>query len=179
MCNKEAFDKMKKGVTLLNFSRDTLVENNDLKVALEEGKVATYITDFPVEGLTKHKQIITIPHLGASTEESEENCAVMAVKEVRDYLEAGNIVNSVNYPECTMAWNTSARLAIAHKNIPAMLGKITAIIAEQGINIQDLTNRSRGDYAYTLIDTDTSISANDIEKIEAIEHIIKVRVLKK
>ena len=179
MFNQEAFSKMKSGVIVLNFSRDTLVNNDDMKAAISEGKVAKYVTDFPVEDVLNQENIITIPHLGASTEESEENCAVMAVKEIKEYLEQGNIINSVNYPECSMVWNTSSRLAIAHKNAPAILGKITAIIAEQGINIQDMTNRSRGDYAYTLIDTDTSISEKDIQRIESVENIIKVRVLTK
>lgn len=179
MFNKEAFAKMKAGVKLLNFSRDTLVENNDLKVALDEGKVATYVTDFPVEEVLGHDQIITIPHLGASTEESEENCAVMAVKEIKDYLEQGNITHSVNYPECQMIWNGCARIAIAHKNIPAILGKITAVIADAGMNIQDMTNRSRGDYAYTLIDVAEDASEKVLEAISAIENVIKVRYLTK
>lgn len=179
MLNKEAFAKMKTGVTVLNFSRDTLVENNDLKAALDEGKVSTYVTDFPVEEVLGHDQIITIPHLGASTEESEENCAVMAAKEIKDYLEQGNITHSVNYPECQMPWNGSARIAIAHKNIPAILGKITAVIAEAGMNIQDMTNRSRGEYAYTLIDVAEGASEQVLKAIEAIDNIIKVRYLTK
>lgn len=179
MLNKEAFSKMKSGIKILNFSRDTLVENNDLKAALNEGKVAVYVTDFPVEEVLGHDQIITIPHLGASTEESEENCAVMAAKEIKDYLEHGNITHSVNYPECQMSWNGSARIAIAHKNIPAILGKITAIIAEAGINIQDMTNRSRGEYAYTLIDIVEDASEQVLRTIESIENIVKVRYLTK
>ena len=179
MFNSETFSKLKPGVRLLNFSRDTLVNNTDLLKAIEEGIVATYVTDFPVEEEKGHPQILTIPHLGASTPESEENCAIMAVQQVRDYLENGNIINSVNYPECTMAWGTKCRLAIIHKNAPTILGKITAIIAEEGINIQDMSNRSRGDFAYTLIDTDTSVSESNVKAIEAIDHIIKVRVLVK
>lgn len=176
---KESFSKMKPGVRLLNFSRDTLVHHEDLLEALAEGQVAKYVTDFPVEDVMNHKDIITIPHLGASTVESEENCAVMAVKQIKDYLENGNIVNSVNYPECTMNWETDIRLAIAHKNTPAIIGKITAIIAEEGINIRDMTNRSRGDFAYTLIDADSDVSEEQIKKIESIENIIKVRILTK
>lgn len=179
MLNKEAFEKMKDGVRVLNFARDTLVQNDDMKAALASGKVAKYVTDFPVEEVLGNENIITIPHLGASTAESEENCAVMAVKEIKDYLENGNIVHSVNYPECVMAWATPCRIAIAHKNIPAMIGKITAIIAEEGINIQDMTNRSRGEYAYTLIDTDSVITEAQAKRIEAIDNIIKVRVLNK
>ena len=178
MLNKEAFAKMKDGVRVLNFARDTLVENNDMKVALDTGKVAYYVTDFPVEEVLGNDKIITIPHLGASTEESEENCAVMAAKEIKDYLEQGNIVHSVNYPQCTMPWNGSARIAIAHKNIPAILGKITAVIAEAGLNIQDMTNRSRGDYAYTLIDVE-SASEDVLNAIRSIGEVIKVRYLTK
>lgn len=179
MLNKEAFAKMKPGVRILNFSRDTLVNNEDLIAALNEGQVVKYVTDFPVEGVMNHKNIITIPHLGASTEESEENCAVMAVKQVKDYLENGNIVNSVNLPQCEMAWDTNCRLAIIHKNTPAMIGKITGIIAEEGININDMINKSRGEFAYTLIDTDTHVSKDHINKIEQIEYVVKVRVLTK
>lgn len=179
MLNKEAFSKMKPGVKILNFSRDTLVDNEDIKVALEEGKVGVYITDFPVEEVKNVKNIITIPHLGASTEESEDNCAVMAAEEIKAYLEKGNIIHSVNYPECEMAWNSQTRVAIAHKNIPAILGKITAIFAEAGINIKDMTNRSRGEYAYTLIDSEEMIDEKVLTDIQSIEHIIKVRYLKK
>ena len=178
MLNKEAFAKMKDGVRVLNFARDTLVENNDMKSALESGKVAVYVTDFPVEDVLGNDKIITIPHLGASTEESEENCAVMAAKEIKAYLEQGNIVNSVNYPACSMPWNGAARIAIAHKNIPAILGKITAVIAEAGLNIQDMTNRSRGDFAYTLIDVE-SATKEVLAAIEQIENVIKVRYLTK
>lgn len=178
MLNKEAFAKMKDGVRVLNFARDTLVENNDMKAALDAGKVAVYVTDFPVEDVIGHDQIITIPHLGASTEESEENCAVMAAKEIKDYLEKGDIVHSVNYPECTMPWNSNARIAVAHKNVPAILGKITAAIADAGLNIEDMTNRSRGDYAYTIIDV-AGASKEVLDAISGIEGIIRVRYLMK
>lgn len=179
MLNADAFNKMKDHVRILNFSRDTLVNNADLFAAIEAGKVAKYVTDFPVEDVMNDEHIITIPHLGASTVESEDNCAVMAVKEVRDYLENGNITNSVNLPACQMNWGTCYRLALIHKNEPNMIGQITNIIAESGINIQDMTNRSRGDFAYTLIDTDTAISEEQVNKLETIENMIKVRILKK
>lgn len=179
MLNKEAFDKMKDGVRVLNFARDTLVENNDMKAAIASGKVAVYVTDFPVEDVINSDKIITIPHLGASTEESEDNCAIMAVKEIKDYLEKGEIVHSVNYPECQMPWNSKVRLAIAHKNMPTILGKITAVIAEAGMNIEDMTNRSRGDYAYTLIDLADDVTEDVEQAIESIENIIKVRYLSK
>ena len=175
MLNKEAFAN---GVRVLNFARDTLVENNDMKAALDSGKVAVYVTDFPVEEVLGNDKIITIPHLGASTEESEENCAVMAAHEIKDYLEKGDIVHSVNYPECTMPWNSSARIAVAHKNVPAILGKITAAIAEAGLNIEDMTNRSRGDYAYTLIDV-ANASQEVLNAIGQIDGVIKVRYLVK
>lgn len=176
MLNQEAFNKMKQGVKILNFSRDTLVDNNDMKEALTEGKVGIYVTDFPVAEVIHCDKVITIPHLGASTLESEENCAVMAVKEIKDYLERGEIVHSVNYPECQMTWNSKGRIAITHKNIPAILGKITATIAEVGMNIEDMTNRSRGDYAYTLIDVE-EMNDQVIDKIKEIENIISVRYL--
>ena len=179
MLNAEAFEKMKEGVRILNFSRDTLVNNADLFKAIEAGKVARYVTDFPVEDVMNDEHIITIPHLGASTAESEDNCAIMAVKEIRDYLENGNITNSVNLPACEMNWVASYRLALIHRNAPNMIGQITNIIAASGINIQDMTNRSRGDFAYTLIDTDTAVSDEQVSKIESIENMIKVRVLKK
>lgn len=179
MLNKEAFDKMKDGVRILNFARDTLVENNDIKTAIASGKVAVYVTDFPVEDVINSEKIITIPHLGASTGESEDNCAMMAVKEIKNYLEKGEIVHSVNYPECQMPWNSKVRLAIAHKNMPTILGKITAVISEAGMNIEDMTNRSRGDYAYTLIDLADNVTDDVKEAIESIENIIKVRCLSK
>lgn len=179
MFNKEAFGKMKEGVRILNFSRDTLVNNEDIINAIEEGIVSKYVTDFPVEGVMNNENIITIPHLGASTPESEENCAVMAVKQVKDYLENGNIINSVNFPVCEMAWSTDCRLTIIHRNIPAMIKKITDIIATEGINIQDMMNKSKGQYAYTIIDTDTKVTDENINNIRQIPDIISIRVLEK
>lgn len=179
MFNAEAFSKMKKGVRLLNFSRDTLVEHEALFKAIEEGIVERYVTDFPVDELIGHKNILAIPHLGASTPESEENCAIMAVKQIKDYLEKGHIVNAVNFPQCEMAWHAAFRLTIIHKNIPAMIGKITNIIAEAGINISDMLNKSKGEWAYTIIDTDTKITDETLFNIGQIEDIIKVRVLTK
>ena len=179
MFNEEAFNKMKKGVRLLNFARDTLVDNQALVKAIEKGTIEKYVTDFPVEGLIGHPQIITIPHLGASTPESEDNCAVMAVKELKDYLEQGTLTNSVNFPECEMPWHATFRLTLIHKNIPAMIGKITSIIAEEGINISDMINKSKGEWAYTIIDTDTKVTDIKIKSIEALDDMIKVRVLSK
>lgn len=179
MFNEGAFNKMKKGVRLLNFARDTLVDNQALVKAIEKGTIEKYVTDFPVEGLIGHPQIITIPHLGASTPESEDNCAVMAVKELKGYLEQGTIINSVNFPECEMPWHATFRLTLIHKNIPAMIGKITSIIAEEGINISDMINKSKGEWAYTIIDTDTKVTDIKIKSIEALDDMIKVRVLSK
>lgn len=179
MINQETLSKVKQGVRILNFARDILVDNQAIIAALDEGKVSKYVTDFPVEELLGNDKIITIPHLGASTPESEENCAVMAVKQLRDYIENGNISNSVNFPNCDMVWSSSSRLTIMHENIPAMIGKITAIIAEEGINITNMINKSKGEWAYTIIDTDTSITIQNISKIEAIASIKRVRVLKK
>lgn len=179
MFNEEAFNKMKKGVRLLNFARNTLVDNQALIKAIEKGTIEKYVTDFPVEGLIGHPQIITIPHLGASTPESEDNCAAMAVKELKDYLEQGAITNSVNFPECEMPWHATFRLTLIHKNIPAMIGKITSIIAEEGINISDMINKSKGEWAYTIIDTDTKVTDIKIKSIEALDDMIKVRVLSK
>lgn len=179
MLNQDTLGKVKKGVRILNFSRDTLVDNVAMKQALATGLVEKYVTDFPLDELTGCEGIITIPHLGASTPESEENCAIMAVKELKDYLEYGTIKHSVNFPECEMNWNAGYRLTIIHRNIPAMLGKITAIIATEGINIADMINKSKGNWAYTIIDTDTMITEENISNIELIPDIIKVRVLKK
>lgn len=179
MFNEETFLKMKKGMRLLNFARDTLVDNKALIEAIEAGIIEKYVTDFPVNGLEKHPNILAIPHLGASTPESEENCAVMAVKQVKEYLENGNIINSVNFPQCEMAWNSAFRLTLIHKNIPAMIGKITNIIAVEGINISDMINKSKGEWAYTIIDTDTKITDKNIQIIKEIDDIISVRVLSK
>ena len=141
---------MKDGVVVLNFSRDLLVDDDAMAEALESGKVHRYITDFPNPKSVNMKNVIAIPHLGASTEESEDNCAVMAVKEMMDYLENGNIRNSVNYPACDMGvCRTASRIAVMHKNIPNMIGQITGALAEQDVNISDMTNKSRDQYAYT------------------------------
>lgn len=179
MFDQTMFKKMKKGVRILNFSRDTLVNNKDLKEAIREGIIAKYVTDFPVEEVMGVSEIICIPHLGASTPESEENCTVMAVRQIKDYLQTGNIVNSVNLPCCEMAWHAPFRLTIIHKNIPAMIGKITHIIAKEKINITDMINKSKGEWAYTIIDTDTMITIQNSTKIQEIADVIRVRVLKK
>ena len=153
MINKEKLDMMKDGVVVLNFARDTLVNDDDMAEALASGKVARYVSDFPNPKAANMDRVILTPHLGASTKESEDNCAVMAVKELTDYLENGNIRNSVNFPACDMGvCQAESRIAVLHMNIPNMIGQITGILAAQGVNITDMTNKSRDKYAYTLLD---------------------------
>ena len=179
MINQEKIAEMKDGVIILNFARDVLVNDADMAQALESGKVARYVTDFPNPSSVHMKNTIVIPHLGASTEESEDNCAKMAVKELTDYLENGNIKNSVNYPNCDMGiCQAESRIAVLHLNIPNMIGQVTGTLAEQGVNISDMTNKSRGDYAYALLDLDAPVTADVVEKLSAIEDVIKVRVIK-
>lgn len=179
MFNKEAFAKMKDGVVLLNFSRDTLVNEDDMKEALESGKVGKYVVDFPNPNTVNFPNTIVIPHLGASTQESEDNCAKMAVHEIRDYLENGNIKNSVNYPNCDAGvCSTEARLAVAHKNIPNILSQLTTLFSKDGVNIENMVNKSRGDYAYTILDVCTNSTDEVVKDMEAIDGIIRVRVIK-
>lgn len=179
MINKEAFEKMKDGVVLLNFARDLLVDENALIDALENGKVKKYVTDFANHTVAGRDGILVTPHLGASTEESEENCAMMAVKELRDFLENGNIKNSVNFPNCDMGiCGAVGRIAITHKNIPNMIGQLTNILGSEGVNIADMTNKSKGEYAYTLIDLETAASKEALDALKAIEGVSRVRVVK-
>lgn len=179
MLNKEAFDKMKDGVVILNMARDTLVNDDDMKTALESGKVAKYVTDFPNPAVMKMPNVIATPHLGASTAESEDNCAVMAVDEIRNYMENGNIVNSVNYPNCDAGvCDTKGRITVCHKNIPAMLNRITNVFSEANINIAHMTNKSRGDYAYCIFDIDSESSADVADKLSAVDGVLKVRIIK-
>lgn len=179
MLNKEAFDKMKDGVVILNMARDTLVNDDDMKAALESGKVAKYVTDFPNPAVMKMPNVITTPHLGASTAESEDNCAVMAVDEIRNYMENGNIVNSVNYPNCDAGvCDTKGRITVCHKNVPAMLNRITNVFSEANINIAHMTNKSRGNYAYCIFDIDSESSADVADKLSAVDGVLKVRIIK-
>lgn len=179
MINKEKLDEMKDGVVVLNFARDVLVNDQDMAAALESGKVARYVTDFPNPNSIHMKNTIVIPHLGASTEESEDNCAKMAVKELTDYLENGNIKNSVNYPNCDMGiCQTESRVAVLHLNIPNMIGQVTGTVAGQGVNISDMTNKSRDKYAYTLLDLEGRPTEETIEKLKAIQGVLRVRVVK-
>ena len=179
MINAEAIAMMKNGVIVINAARDALVNEKDMLAALESGKVRRYVSDFPNATTAGQKGCIVIPHLGASTEEAEDNCAVMAVKEMRDYLENGNIVNSVNYPMCTLgAANKAGRIAICHKNETNMLGTFTSILGNAKINIDAIANKSRGDFAYTLIDTDTPVPADVVKALKESAAVIRVRVIK-
>ena len=179
MINAEAIAMMKTGVIIINAARDALVNEKDMLAALESGKVRRYVTDFPNSTTAGQKGCIVIPHLGASTEEAEDNCAVMAVKEIRDYLENGNIVNSVNYPACSLGAPTKAgRVAICHKNVANMIGQFTSILGNAGVNIDAIANKSRGDYAYTLIDTDSAVPGEVVDALSASESVIRVRIIK-
>ena len=179
MINTEAIAKMKKGVILLNFARDALVDDDALEQALEAGQVKCYVTDFPNDRTAGMKGVVAIPHLGASTEESEDNCAKMAVKQVKNFLENGNIINSVNFPNCDMGICTKAgRVTILHRNIPNTLSQFTGAFAKDGINISDLVNRSRGEYAYTMLDLDMPATQAAIDTLKANEAVLRVRVVK-
>lgn len=179
MVNAEAFRKMKDGVVLLNFARDLLVDEKALILALESGKVKKYVTDFANHTVAGREGILVTPHLGASTEESEENCAVMAAKELKDFLENGNIRNSVNFPNCDMGTCVAVgRIAITHKNIPNMISQLTNVLGSEGVNIADMTNKSKGEYAYTLLDLESAASREALEALKAIEGVAKVRVVK-
>lgn len=179
MINQEAISQMKDGVVILNFARDLLVDEDAMVAALESGKVKKYVTDFANPVVAGAKGTLVTPHLGASTEESEENCAVMAVKELRSYLENGNIKNSVNFPECNMGiCQTAGRIAVIHENIPNMIQHIGKTLGEAGINISDMTNKSRGGVAYTLMDVESKVSEEVLETLEAIPAVIRLRVVK-
>lgn len=179
MIDAQAISKMKDGVIILNFARDLLVDDDAMAQALATGKVKKYVTDFPNEKTANLPGCIAVPHLGASTEESEDNCAKMAVRELQDYLENGNIHNSVNYPNCDMGvCGTVGRIALLHHNIPGALGRFTAAIAEENVNIDGLMNKSRGEYAYTMLDLDHHVSENVVKKLESIDGVLRVRVIK-
>lgn len=178
MINADSLKLMKDGVVILNFSRDALVNDEDMEKALACGKVKKYVTDFPNEKSANMNGVIAIPHLGASTEESEDNCAVMAVKEIMNYLENGSIKNSVNYPNCEVAKLISkARITLLHKNIPSMITKFTTVLSSYNVNIEELVNKSRGDYAYSVFDIDTEATEEMKKALEEIEGVLKVRVI--
>ena len=177
MINKDTIAKMKDGVRILNFARADLVNADDLKEALASGKVAAYVIDLPTEEVLNVKGVVAIPHLGASTEESEDNCAVMAADELSDYIANGNIRNSVNFPAVSMPRSSDCRLCILHKNVPAMLTKFTAICAEQGINIENMTSKSRGDVAYTMLDVNGKPEDASVQILKDMADVMRVRVL--
>lgn len=176
MFNKDAFKKAKKGLRLLNFSRGELVNTQDLKEAIDEGVVSKYITDFASDDVIGMENVIVMPHLGASTPEAEDNCAIMAANELKDYLETGNIKNSVNYPNCELPYSGKPRLCILHHNKPNMVGQITKAVADKNGNIDNMLNKSKGDFAYTIIDLDSVCEYDEIEKIDG---VIKVRMITK
>ena len=177
MINKEAFSKMKDGVVILNMARDTLVNDEDMKEALESGKVAKYVTDFPNPAVAKMPNVIATPHLGASTEESEDNCAVMAVDQIRNFLENGNIVNSVNFPACDAGeCSAKGRITVAHKNVPGMLNRLTNVF--DGVNIAHMTNKSKGNYSYCVFDIDSESTQEMADKLNSIDGVLKARIVK-
>ena len=179
MINAEALSQMKDGVLLLNFARDALVDDDALEAALKSGKVKRYITDFPNDKTAKMEGVIAIPHLGASTEESEDNCAKMAVKQVMNYLENGNIVNSVNFPTCDMGiCNKAGRILILHRNIPNTLSQFAGAVAKENVNISDMLNRSKGSYAATMLDLDSPVSDAVITHLQSIDGVLRVRRIK-
>jgi D-3-phosphoglycerate dehydrogenase len=177
MLDAEKFRLMKKDARVINFSRNALVKDKDIIEALDAGKISVYVTDFPSQDLLKCKKVIGIPHLGASTPEAEDNCAIMAVKQIMDYLETGAIRNSVNFPRCKLEQHTAYRLLVVNKNIPNMIGQITTILAGSNINITDLINHHRDDYAYNIIDTEQQLSESVLEHIRKVDGIIRVRAI--
>lgn len=178
MLNKETFAMMKDGVRILNFARDILVNDEDMKEALASGKVAKYVTDFPNPAIAGTENVITLPHLGASTEESEDNCAIMAVKQIADFMENGNIKNSVNYPACDAGvCATAARVAICHKNIPDMLTRFTGVFSKKSINIANMVSKSKGNWAYTILDVESEVDDDSKAELAAVDGVVRVRVI--
>ena len=176
MFNDEAFAKMKKGARLLNFSRGELVDDDAVEKALANGTLAAYVTDFADAQLLANENVIVLPHLGASTPESEDNCAVMAAQELKDYIENGNIKNSVNFPACDMGKVEGTRITVIHKNVPTMLNKISSVFAKDNVNIENMTNKSRGEYAYTMVDVAGECSESVVDDIKAISDVIRVNI---
>lgn len=174
MINRETLAMMKDGVKIVNLSRADLVNIDDMKEALTSGKVKRYVTDFPTEGALNVPGIVAIPHLGASTEESEDNCAVMAAHELIDYLENGNITNSVNFPPVSLAPSAAGRLVVLHMNVPNMISGITGVLSGAGLNIDNMANRSKGEYAATILEVSGDITADTVEKIGALDGVIRV-----
>ena len=177
MLNEDAFHMMKGGVRILNLARGGLVNDDDMLAALESGKVACYVTDFPNNKILQGKNVIAIPHLGASTPESEENCAVMAAQQLRDYLENGNITNSVNLPTLVQPWSGECRLCIIHRNVPGAIASITGVLSKDGVNVENMTNKSKKDYAYTVVDVGSRVSDAVASEIRALDGVLRVRLL--
>ena len=175
--NAAAIAKMKDGVRIINLARGELVNDDDILAALESGKVERYVTDFPTSRLVAGKNVVALPHLGASTPESEDNCAVMAAQELRDYLENGNIKNSVNLPTLEQEWSGTARVCVIHRNIPGVIASITNVLGGENVNVENMTNKSKGDYAYTVVDINTAVDQKVLDEIAAIEGVIRVRYL--
>lgn len=178
LINSGLIRKMKDGVVIINCARGEIVDNTDVIKGCENGKIGRYICDFPSDELIGVNNVICIPHLGASTPEAEDNCAIMAAKQLIDYIENGNVVNSVNYPNCSMPRKTRYRLVILHKNISNILAQITGVVGNEGINIENLSNQSKGEYAVTILDVSKEVSTQAIEHIRQVEGIIRVRVIK-
>lgn len=177
MIDAKAISAMKRGVRFINLARGEIVDDDAMLAALDTGWVAAYITDFPSNKLVRAPHVVAMPHLGASTPESEQNCAAMAVDELRDYLENGNIRNSVNLPAVSMERSGVMRMCIIHKNIPAMLASITALLSKDGVNVENLSNKSKGDYAYTMVDLGTGVGRTVVEDVRRLPNVIRVRVI--
>ena len=177
MIGKADFEKMKDGVVILNFARDALVDDEALEEAIESGKVRKYVTDFPNAKTAGMKNVIAIPHLGASTEESEDNCAVMAAHELKDYIENGNITNSVNYPDASLPHSGDYRLCVLHKNTPGIVAQLATVVADEKLNIENMVNKSKGDYAYTIIEIKGALPQSSVDKVATLENIIRIRVI--
>ena len=179
MIGADAISMMKDGVVILNFARDILCDEDAVLAGIESGKIKKYVTDFANSKVAGKPGVICTPHLGASTEESEDNCAIMAVKEIRDFIENGNVINSVNYPRCDAGiCQTASRITVCHKNIPNMLTQFTGIFAKDGINVPDMVSKSKGDFAYTILDVDSPVTDKSVEDLKAIDGVVRVRVVK-
>jgi D-3-phosphoglycerate dehydrogenase len=177
MINAESIAQMKRGVRFINLARGEIVDDDAMIAALDTGWVASYVTDFPNNKIVKAPHVIAMPHLGASTPESEQNCAVMAAHELQDYLEHGNIVRSVNMPDVVLERSGVQRMCILHKNVPAMLANITTLLARDGVNVENLTNKSKGDYAYTIVDLGEKVEESVINDVSHLANVIRVRVI--
>ncbi|MCL2085190.1 MAG: NAD(P)-binding domain-containing protein, partial [Oscillospiraceae bacterium] len=177
MINSESMAGVRDGVRIINFARGELVADDDMLAMLDSGKAACYVTDFPNAKLVKHKNVVPIPHLGASTPESENNCAVMAADQLSDYIRYGIIYNSVNFPDVALPWAGSPRLCVLHKNIPNMLTNISSVFGSLDINIENFINRSKGEYAYTMLDATEALSAAQLERLGAVDGIIRARLI--